>query len=73
MAEREGTPNSSTTAGSSPSAVVPYQLTSQLESKLFDGAVITVAFFKNEGVCYSHVEQKVKDVFVNFLHFILKL
>ena len=72
VAEREGTHNSSTTAGSSPAAVVPYQLTGQLESKLFDGAkrcVVTVVFLKNEGICYSHVKQKVKDVFVSLSAF----
>ena len=34
VVEREGMHNSSTTASSSPAAVIPYQLTGQLESKL---------------------------------------
>ena len=59
VAEREGTPKSSTMASLSPAAVIPYQLTGQLESKLFDGAkrcIITVALLENERIHYSNVK-----------------
>ena len=72
MSERERTHNSSTTASSFPAAVVSYELTCQLESKLLDRAercVITVALLKNEGVCNGHVKQKMKYVFVKFSAF----
>ena len=58
VAEREGT-HDSTTASSSPAAVIPYQLTGQLESKLFDGAercVNTVALSENERIRYSNIK-----------------
>ena len=63
----EGMHNSSTTASSSPAAVVSYQLTGQLESKLFGAKryVVIVAFLRNEGVCYSHIKQKVEDIQCN--------
>ena len=72
VAEREGTHSSSTMASSSPAAVIPYQLTGQLELKLFDGAercIIAVALLENECIRYSNVKQKVKNVFVKFSAF----
>lgn len=54
MSARKGPYNSTTTTSSFPAAVVSYQLTCQLETKVLDSAercVITVAFLEYERIC----------------------
>ena len=68
--ERERTYDSWSTTSSFPAAVVSYELTYQLESKLLDSlercVVLTVALSEDESISNGYIKQKVKNRFVEF-------
>ena len=67
--ERERTYDSWSTTSSFPAAVVSYELTCQLESKLLDSlerCVLTVALLEDESISNAYIKQKVKNKFVEF-------
>ena len=52
-------------------AVVPYELTGQLESELFRAkrCIVTVTLLKDKCISYGYVKQKMKNIFVKFYAF----